>query len=100
MSKILYSSKALEDLSNIWKYTFDEWSEKQADKYYKMITDTCSVIGTSTSFTGKKYKKTPANIFGLKVGKHIVFYQKDSNENILIIRILHEVMDLPERLKE
>ena len=26
--------KAVADLSKIWKYTFEVWSEKQADKYY------------------------------------------------------------------
>ena len=34
MAKYLITNKAVEDLSKIWEYTFDNWSEDQADKYY------------------------------------------------------------------
>ena len=32
MSKFYLTNKANEDLDEIWEYTFDEWSEMQADK--------------------------------------------------------------------
>ena len=32
MAKYHFSNKAVEDLSAIWNYTFDAWSEHQADK--------------------------------------------------------------------
>ena len=34
MTKYFLTNKANEDLDEIWEYTFDEWSEMQADKYY------------------------------------------------------------------
>ena len=38
------TNKAIEDLNGIWNYTFDEWSEEQADKYYFEILDCCQFI--------------------------------------------------------
>ena len=37
MAKYLLTNKAVEDLADIWNYTFDVWSEKQADAYYNML---------------------------------------------------------------
>lgn len=31
------SNKAVDDLTEIWNYTFDEWSEQQADNYYNCV---------------------------------------------------------------
>ena len=31
------TNKAVADLSAIWNYTYDYWSEKQADNYYNML---------------------------------------------------------------
>lgn len=38
------TNSAIEDLSNIWNYTLDHWSEVQADKYYMLITDAFSEL--------------------------------------------------------
>jgi toxin ParE1/3/4 len=41
MGKFRFSNKAVLDLSAIWNYTYTNWSENQADKYYRMLIDTC-----------------------------------------------------------
>ena len=41
MAKINFTKKAKIDLEEIWEYTYETWSEKQADKYYLEITDKC-----------------------------------------------------------
>ena len=33
MAKYKLTNEIVEDLGNIWNYTADNWSEKQADKY-------------------------------------------------------------------
>lgn len=33
MAKYNLTKKAVEDLTKIWNYTFDTWSENQADAY-------------------------------------------------------------------
>ena len=37
MKKYHLTKKAFEDLSDIWTYTYDNWSEEQADKYYSIL---------------------------------------------------------------
>ena len=39
MAKYFLTKKAVEDLSSIWIYTFESWSEGQADKYYQLLVD-------------------------------------------------------------
>ena len=44
MAKYHLTNKAVDDLSDIWNYTFDKWSEIQADKYYKTLLDFCKEL--------------------------------------------------------
>jgi len=99
MAKYYLTKKAVDDLAKIWDYTFQEWSELQADKYYQMLVANFIEISTSPE-AGKNYTDIATSLFGLKAGKHIIFYRKLSSEEIEITRILHEMMDLKRRLKE
>lgn len=44
MAKYHFTNKAVEDLTNIWNYTFETWSERQADMYYNMLIESCQKI--------------------------------------------------------
>ena len=44
MSEYKLTNKAVADLSKIWEYTFEIWSEKQADKYYDELISNCKEI--------------------------------------------------------
>jgi len=99
MSKYLLTKKAVNDLTRIWNYTYDNWSEKQADKYYNQIIQFCDNLSTQAEL-GKKYYNLMEGLKGSKINKHIVFYRKISEELIEIERILHEQMDLKSRLEE
>lgn len=99
MAKVVLRQKAINDLNDIWGYTFEKWSETQADKYYATIKLACKEIGDNPSL-GKEYDGVSRNLLGLKSGKHIIFYHLISENRIEIIRILHERMDLKNRLNE
>jgi len=99
MAKFTLTNKAVEDLSNIWNYTFDTWSESQADKYYLILLESCQDIADDR-VTGKHYPEIDDHIFGFKSGQHIIFYTSLSKGKILIARILHSRMDLKNRLSE
>ncbi len=45
MAKIILRQEAIDDLNNIWEYTFEKWSESQAYKYYSMLKLSCKEIG-------------------------------------------------------
>ncbi|MDN3643164.1 type II toxin-antitoxin system RelE/ParE family toxin [Lutimonas halocynthiae] len=99
MAKVILRQEAINDLNRIWDYTFKKWSEKQADKYYTTVKMACNGIRESPDI-GKEYDGISKNLLGLKSGKHIIFYQQISSDRIEIIRILHERMDLKNRITE
>ena len=99
MAKVILRQEAINDLNDIWTYTFKEWSEKQADKYYATLKFACTQIGKNPEL-GKVYENINSNLLGLRTGKRIIFYQVINEQEIEIIRILHERMDLKNKLNE
>ena len=99
MVKYLLTNKAVEDLSRIWEYTYEVWSESQADKYYELLTGSFQEIVQHPDL-GKSYNEIDSAILGLQVGKHIVFYRVAESNDIEILRILHHRMDLKNRMNE
>jgi len=99
MAKYKLTNKAVEDLSKIWDYTFEVWSEKQADKYYEILISNCQEIADNPSL-GKNYDGITQKLLGIKVNRHIIFYRTSIENYIEITRILHERMDLKKRILE
>ena len=97
MAKYHFTNKAINDLSLIWNYTAEEWSEKQADKYYNLLLLACQELADNPSH-GKNYDIISHGVRGYKSGEHIFFYQVISKNDIEIIRILHGMMDLKNHL--
>ena len=99
MAKYKLTNKAVDDLAKIWNYTFDKWSENQADKYYLMLLENCNEVACNPEL-GKNYSVVTENLLGFKAGRHIIFYRKIEENEVEITRILHEQMDLKNRIKE
>ncbi|MFO7655643.1 MAG: type II toxin-antitoxin system RelE/ParE family toxin [Bacteroidales bacterium] len=99
MAKYFLTNKAVDDLTEIWNFTFDEWSEQQADKYYQLLIDNCEEIAENPNL-GKNYDGIMKTLYGFKVSRHIIFYRKLTKNETEITRILHERMDLKSRIKE
>jgi toxin ParE1/3/4 len=98
MGKYLLTNLAVRDLSDIWNYTFDNWSERQADNYHKQLVNAFKEIASNPQ-QGRHYEGIRKDLSGVKVNRHIVFYRIISNEPVEITRILHERMDLKLQLK-
>ena len=99
MARYFFTNKAVEDLSKIYEYTFEFWSENQADKYYNEIIDYCEIISENPNI-GKNYKEIDLEIFGFLANKHIIFYRILNLQEIEIERILGAEMDLKNRIKD
>ena len=93
------SEKANQDIENIWLYTFENWSLEQADRYYNLILDEIEFIsenfesGKSVDYLKKGYRTST-------VKSHIIFYKKSRKNIIEIIRVLHQKMDIENRIDE
>lgn len=99
MAKYVLTNKAVEDLSKIWEYTYEVWSENQADKYYELLTNAFEELVQNPKL-GKNYDEIDRAILGLDVGKHVVFYRLTQSSDIEILRILHQRMDFKNRIDE
>ena len=99
MANYILTNKAVNDLSEIWDYSYNVWSEKQADKYYNLLLKYCEELAADPNL-GKSYIEVDKNIFGFKASHHIIFYTKLKKNQILIVRFLHNRMDLKSRIQE
>lgn len=97
MAKFYLTNKAVLDLGNIWDYTVETWSENQAEIYYSLLMDSCQDLANKPSL-GKSYEIVEKDVLGFKTGQHVIFYQKVSEEEIEIVRILHGMMDMKNHL--
>lgn len=94
------SNEAQIDIENIWLYTFENWSAEQADRYYNLILDEIEYI-TEHPTSGKDYNYIRKGYYGAKVKSHFIFYKINLRKNeIEIIRILHQQMDIENRLND
>ena len=99
MAEFKLTNIAVEDLSKIWDYTFEVWSERQADKYYESLISNCQEIADNPNL-GKNYDGITQNLLGIKTNRHIIFYRTLNENYVEITRILHERMDLKMRITE
>ena len=86
MSNYRISEKAIEDLENIWLYTFNKWSKEQADRYYSLIINEIEFIAENF-MTGKSADSIKEGYRSSVVKSHLIFYRKNQNEVVEIIRI-------------
>ncbi len=96
--KIVFHESAIEDLDEIWLYTLQTWSLEQADRYYGLIYKEINFLA-NTPGSGKDLNHIRKGYRASKVKSHFIFYKYSLSE-IEIIRILHEHMDIPNRLND
>jgi len=88
--------KAESDLIRIWVYTCEEWGVDQADKYLDQLEAGMQQLINHPSL-GANYAYVLSGYRRLQVEHHAVFYQVLESE-VLIVRVLHEDVDAPDRL--
>ncbi|MFT5723720.1 MAG: toxin ParE1/3/4 [Bacteroidia bacterium] len=91
------SKETLKDISNIWVYTLNKWSKKQADRYFALIIDEIEFI-TDNYLAGRPIDHIRKNYRVTKIKSHLIFYRKVDTDIVEIVRILHQRMDVKKRL--
>ena len=99
MSEARYriSQQVIEDLEHIWLYTFHKWSKEQADTYYKLLIDRIEFIAANF-MTGKSVGYLRKNYRASVIESHVIFYRKDDTNTVEIVRILHQRMNIKDRI--
>ena len=94
------SNEASNDLEKIWLYTFENWSAEQADRYFDLIFDEIEYLCLKPD-SGIDFSHIRKGYFRSRVKSHFIFYKINEKLNELeIIRIMHQQMDIENRLKE
>lgn len=97
MSKYSISEKAINDINTIWIYTAENWSVEQANRYYNLIFDEIEFIAIHFEAI-KDFGHVRKGYRYSKVKSHLIFCRKTKNNEIEVIRVLHEKMDVKNRI--
>lgn len=94
------SRQANQDLEDIWLYTYRKWSRKQADRYFNLIMDEIVYLAANPQ-SGTNYDHVREGYYRSRIKSQVIFYKINHQQDAVeIIRILHQPMDLPSRLKD
>lgn len=96
MLKLSITPKAESDLIEIWTYTCEEWGVDQADKYLQQMETGMKQLINYPSL-GTNYAHVLTGYRRLQIEHHGVFYRVHE-PGVLVVRVLHNDMDAPERL--
>jgi toxin ParE1/3/4 len=96
--RLTVTPKAESDLIGIWIYTCEKWGGDQADSYLDQLEAGMNQLINHPSL-GANYAHVLPGYRRLQVEHHAVFYQVLEPE-VLVVRVLHEDMDAPQRLLE
>ncbi|SMC92195.1 type II toxin-antitoxin system RelE/ParE family toxin [Rhizobium sp. RU36D] len=86
------------DIEQIWRYTFENWSSAQADRYIDDLFDAFELLADNPSMAQRGHGVT-AGYRRYRVGHHLIFYKPAAGKGVEIIRILHEKSDMLRHLR-
>ncbi len=93
MPRVLRTSKAEEDLLEIWSYIADD-NPAAADTLLDDIDAACRTLAANP-VSGRAREELAPRLRSFPVGSYIVFY-RPMEDGIVVIRVLHGARDLPE----
>lgn len=94
MRRIHVRESAESDLIDVWRYSFEEWGEVQADKYLDELGGGISKLAINPEIGIKRdYVREGYRV--LFVGSHAVYYTV-TPDAVHVVRVLHGRMD-PDR---
>ena len=96
MRAILISERAETDLRGIWRWSYDQFGEAQADRYLDEL-DVGLQKCRAAPEEGRQRHAIRPDYWSRLVRKHVVFYTFTDAE-VRIRRVLHEVMDVGRHL--
>lgn len=100
MAKYHLTNQAVSDLDSIWDYTLTTWGERQADEYYNALILTFSDIAKLPCYLDREYVEVHSGLYRRPCRKHLVFYRLADNNEVEIVRILHQRMDIDKQLQQ
>jgi toxin ParE1/3/4 len=96
MAKVVLLGSAKADLKGIWLYTYREWGEAQADQYLAAIDGAIQRIGEHPEI-GSPRDYIREGYRALLCGRHVIYYTTQG-QMTRVVRVLHERMDVSDKM--
>ncbi len=92
----ILSPAAASDVNDIWNYTVVRWGARQAASYVGDIRDNCAALSQETQVSRPVsvrdgYRKAT-------VGMHVIYFRPTDERSIVVVRILHQSMNVERHL--
>jgi toxin ParE1/3/4 len=84
------------DLEDIWRYTFENWSSDQADRYIRNLIEAFEDLAARRR-PGRSAQDIRDGYLKQLVGSHVIYFRR-RDDGIDVIRILHGRMDVARHL--
>lgn len=97
MTVVVFSPRARSDLAEIWDFTAGRWGADQADRYVGAIVATVDAVAAGEK-TGRAVDRVRRGYRRIRSGSHLVFYRRGASAEVVVVRILHERMDVARHL--
>lgn len=97
MLRILITPQAQLDLEEIFQYTLKTWGINQAEKYQDDLHNGMVQVAIDPKM-GSDYDYQIGTYKKIQCNRHLIFYRVES-QSCIIVRVLHERMDLISHLK-
>ncbi|UWR13407.1 type II toxin-antitoxin system RelE/ParE family toxin [Sulfitobacter mediterraneus] len=98
MKPVHLSPAAQADVEDIWDYTETTWGSAQAEKYIGDIQQTCHGVATGRAIV-RSAESIRAGYQRSNVGSHVLYF-KELEDRFVIVRILHQKMDVGRYIAE
>ncbi|MHC4390096.1 MAG: type II toxin-antitoxin system RelE/ParE family toxin [Planctomycetota bacterium] len=93
MRALVVSERAEADLREIWRWSYHQFGEDQADRYLDQLDEGLQTCGAEPE-GGRQRDAVRPGYWSKLIRKHVAFYTFTDDE-VLIQRVLHGSMDPP-----
>jgi len=97
MPDYLVTPPAREDLKDIGRHTQKVWGRAQRNSYLRDLDRVFSQLATDPT-KGRDRSDLRPGLMAAPCNKHMVFFRRDPQGQVVILRILHQRMDFERRL--
>lgn len=91
---------AIAAIKEIWRYTDREWGEEQANVYVRGLYQAIEDAGRNKTVWREVEHASFRDVFFIRYEHHYLFFRELGAGRLGLISVLHENMDLPNRLRE
>lgn len=97
MRPYLFTAAARKDIVDIGRFTSEKWGKRQRDKYLKQFDDAFKLLARQSDI-GRDADDIKPGYKKFSQGSLVIFYRAGTESRIVVVRILHNSMDVDRHL--